>query len=236
MKNSIFSVCMLGLLVLGLVIGCKKEDDSFIVNVTELVALANKPDISETEFQQFNKSYNQLSDNDLRDFHLKLVEVGYPNNQEAKNIVEEALSTAISGFGKSFNKLNSEEREQIFTNLEKTNATWSKASCPTVTYGSLRAYQESYGNYSYYNCSLSYEINAKGQTDCDYELKFPCAPQCYANVKITGNTIASRTVLNSFRVGTIMARQVEQNIYILLGKTRCYLYGISNLQSTVKIR
>jgi hypothetical protein len=210
--------------------------------VIQLVESALKEGTKEENDKVFEERYNSLKPNQLRFFHGEIIRqtASGANENEIKAAIsnfDKILIKSETNFNKPLNKLSGQEKKSVFDSIESANI--SERACTSAAYGSLLAYQVGFTS-PHNSCLLVSQVTATGQSDCDYELKFP-TNQSYAYVSVTGSTSWSRSLLNQFCYGCIMARQPSgSNVYVLLGKTRCLLYypvnTASNLKSVIKIK
>lgn len=184
-------------------------------------------EVTDAEYQIFQSEYKSLDENELRRFNEIVIENESKNTNDVNALKvqnEKVLDESQNIFNESFNKLNNEEKNRVFESIEKKEKAKAKISlfCPTIAYGRLRGSIISTSNLS---CSSAYLINVQGQSDCDYECEFVgLNPQSYSVFPIMGSTPRMKDVLNSFNVGSIMARQLGKNGYILLGAWRTLYY------------
>ncbi len=212
--------------------------------VIQLVESALKEGTKEENDKVFEERYNSLKPNQLRFFHGEIIRqtASGANENEIKSAIsnfDKILIKSETNFNKPLNKLSGQEKKSVFDSIESANI--SERACTPAAYGSLLAYQVGFTS-PYNSCLLVSQVTATGQNDCDYELKFSSSNQTYAYVRVTGSTSWSRSMLNFFCYGCIMARQPSgaSNVYVLLGKNTCTLYypinTASNLKNVIKIK
>lgn len=178
-------------------------------------------EVTDAEYQMFNKEYELLNEDELRKFNEIVIESKDASKEEKElfiNINNKAMLESKRLFNKPVNQLNNEQTYELFNEIErKENASAKKSGlCQSVTYGNQRA---SIVNGYNTNCSSVYYVSPQGQNDvlCDIECQFSGLNKTYSNLPIDGSTTQMRNALKYFPTGTIMARQSGKNGYVLLG-------------------
>jgi len=210
----------------------KPETTSVTTNqVEELVRLGEKKNPSPEETARFNASYQQLSFDELVQYRQgQYVDIRkqYGNTESVNQALQADLAwwkqvnrTSIAKFGRTSNKINAEELNQLFETLDKesasANARIAQAACPTISFNT--SFTRGTGGSTRLNATRASEVNT-GDGDCDCQLTFATSNTNFR--RLVPLTTTAGTLLNDFG-GGLGGRQLtgaSAGTYPVWGKTR----------------
>jgi hypothetical protein len=245
LSNSRVTATLFCLSLVVITFCCKNSDEEFKSKETldeqkiAVLAARSSEELTSEELEKDLKQYLELTTEGL-ELYYKLIseyDLNRANQinpgQRAENLRQteqqvknrsQILKMSSTIFGKSFNKLTAEEMDKLFTQRFDVSNNQSvgrtEATCTIREYPQLPAVPSTLGTVSWnaYN-----RVTMKGQTDCDWEFRFPArTPSAQFTASVIGTNTRTKTML-SF-MSQLARRQANGNTYLLIGDQRLSLF------------